>query len=117
MYANPTQATSLTQKTVRLAHYFDKNNDENQLYAAPLSRDGDSNNTKLKTSLISVSFKHKCITRRGLNGPWLQPQVRFGCSETYKSVTFLTSGIPEPQAYGANTFTRQTARKAKDRAQ
>ncbi len=29
----------------------------------------------------------------------------------------LTSGIPEPQAYGANTFTRDTARKAKDSAQ
>lgn len=29
----------------------------------------------------------------------------------------LTSGIPEPQAYGANTLTRQTARNAKERAQ
>lgn len=28
----------------------------------------------------------------------------------------LTSGIPEPQAYGANTLTRETARKAKHRA-
>lgn len=33
------------------------------------------------------------------------------------SAAQLTSGIPEPQAYGANTFTRETARKAKLKAQ
>lgn len=36
--------------------------------------------------------------------------------ESLKGI-FLTSGIPDPQAYGANTLTRQTARKAKDNAQ
>lgn len=33
------------------------------------------------------------------------------------NIAWLTSGIPEPQAYGANTFTRETARKAKLKAQ
>lgn len=33
------------------------------------------------------------------------------------NIAWLTSGIPEPQAYGANILTRETARKAKLSAQ
>jgi hypothetical protein len=44
-------------------------------------------------------------------------KIKSSIQLSFNNIIWLTSGIPEPQAYGANTFTKETARKAKLKAQ